>query len=223
MFKLGLRELVLVVLEDFCVCFDVVVCEGVGSLVEINLCANDVANMGFVRVANLFVLLVGDIDRGGVFGVFYGTVGLLELVDQVLIVGFVINKFRGDFVIFVFGFEMLCELIGRLMFGVLLWFDGLFIDVEDLLAIQDHFGGTLDVVVIWLCWMSNFIDVDAFVVEFGVLVCYMRSFVDVECVDFVVLFGMKVMVEDLWWLRDDGFDRVLQVCCGLILGVCGGY
>jgi adenosylcobyric acid synthase len=221
--KPRLREPVLAALDDLRSRFDVVVCEGAGSPAEINLRANDLANMGLARAAGLPVLLVGDIDRGGVFGALYGTVALLEPDDQALIGGFLINKFRGDPAILAPGLEQLRALTGRPTLGVLPWLDGPFIDAEDSLAIQDHPGGTLDVVVIRLRWMSNFTDVDALAAEPGVSVRYTRSPADVERADLVVLPGTKATVEDLERLRADGLDRALRERRGPILGVCGGY
>ena len=104
--------------------FDVVVCEGAGSPAEINLRANDLANMGLARAADIPVVLVGDIDRGGVFPSLYGTLALLEPADQRLIAGFVINKFRGDPGILAPGLDTLEALTGRTTYAVLPWLDG---------------------------------------------------------------------------------------------------
>jgi adenosylcobyric acid synthase len=205
--------------------FDVVVCEGAGSPAEINLRANDLANMGLATAAGVPVLLVGDIDRGGVFPALYGTVALLEPDDQALIAGFVINKFRGDPGILQPGLDQLHGLTGRPTLGVLPWLDGPFIDAEDSLALNTHrtTTGTLDVVVIRLRWMSNFTDVDALAAEPGVSVRYSRNPADVERADLVVIPGTKATVEDLRRLRNDGLDHALQQRKGPILGICGGY
>ena len=127
--------------------------------------------MGLARAADLPVLLVGDIDRGGVFASLLGTLALLEPEDQALIAGFVINKFRGDPSILAPGLEQLAALTGRPTLGVLPWLDGPFIDAEDSLALRSARAdarGTLDVAVIRLRWMSNFTDVDALAAEPGV-------------------------------------------------------
>src|SRR3954468_13686896 len=220
-----LREAVLDALADLRARYDVVVCEGAGSPAEINLRAGDLANMGLARAAELPVLLVGDIDRGGVFASLYGSLALLEPDDQALIAGFLINKFRGDESILAPGLVQLRELTGRPTFGVLPWLDGPFIDAEDSLALRapQHDGGTLDVAVIRLRWMSNFTDVDALAAEPGVSVRYTRSAADVERADLVVLPGTKATVEDLHRLREDGLDRALKARRGPILGICGGY
>jgi adenosylcobyric acid synthase len=167
--------------------------------------------------------VVGDIDRGGVFASLYGTLALLEPDDQALVAGFLINKFRGDPAILAPGLDQLRELTGRPTLGVLPWLDGRLIDAEDSLGVQDAPGGTLDVAVIRLRWMSNFTDVDALAAEPGVSVRYTRSPADVERADLVVLPGTKATVEDLQRLRADGLDRALKARRGPILGVCGGY
>jgi adenosylcobyric acid synthase len=223
--KAQLKQPVLDAFNDLRSRFDVVVCEGAGSPAEINLRANDLANMGLARAANLPVVLVGDIDRGGVFPALYGTVALLEPEDQHHIAGFLINKFRGDPSILQPGLDMLDTLTGRPTLGVLPFLEGPFVDAEDSLAIQSHHPttGTLDVVVIRLRWMSNFTDVDALAAEPGVSVRYSRNPADVERADLVVLPGTKATVEDLKRLRNDGLDAALQHRTKPILGICGGY
>src|SRR5260370_27874530 len=116
--------------------FDVVICEGAGSPAEINLRATDVANMGLARGAGLPVVVVGDIDRGGVFAAMFGTLALLSPADQALIAGFVINKFRGAPELLDSGLTMLRELTGRPVYGVLPWRNGLELDAEDSLALS---------------------------------------------------------------------------------------
>src|SRR3954466_8793032 len=220
-----LREAVLDALADLRARYDVVVCEGAGSPAEINLRAGDLANMGLARAANLPVVLVGDIDRGGVFASLYGTLALLDPDDQALIAGFLINKFRGDESILAPGLEQLRALTGRPTFGVLPWLDGPFIDAEDSLALRggEAHAGTLDVAVIRLRWMSNFTDVDALAAEPGVSVRYTRSAADVARADLVGLPGTKATVEDLNGSREAGLDRALQEREGPTLGICGGY
>ena len=115
--------------------YDVVICEGAGSPAEINLRDTDVANMGLARAAGLPVIVVGDIDRGGVFAAMYGTLALLSPADQALISGFVINKFRGAPELLDSGLAMLRRLTGRPVYGVLPWREGLWLDVEDSLSL----------------------------------------------------------------------------------------
>src|ERR1035437_4351474 len=118
--------------------FDVVICEGAGSPAEINLRDTDIANMGLARAANLPVMVVGDIDRGGVFAALYGTLALLEPADQALVSGFIINKFRGDPGLLAPGLRMLTGLTGRPVLGVLPWRGGLWLDAEDSLSLATH-------------------------------------------------------------------------------------
>jgi len=227
-----LRPIVAGALGDLRTRYDVVVCEGAGSPAEINLRAADLTNMGLARAADLPVILVGDIDRGGVFASLLGTVAALEPADQRHIAGFVINKFRGDHTILAPGLEQITRLTGRPTLGVLPYVEGLGIDAEDSLAIEtprrDVAGatGALDVAVVRLRWMSNFTDLDALAREPGVRVRYTRSAVDVARADLVVVPGTKATVEDLARLRADGLDAALAARAAAgdpILGVCGGY
>jgi adenosylcobyric acid synthase len=204
------------------------VCEGAGSPAEINLRAADLANMGLARAAGLPVVLVGDIDRGGVFASLLGTLVALAPEDQRHVAGFVINTFRGDDKILAPGLEQITRMTGRPVLGVLPFAEGLGVDAEDSLAIAAHVpgDGTLDVAVLRLRWMSNFTDVDALAREPGVRVRFTRSAVDVARADLVVVPGTKATVEDLAALRADGLDAALAARAaagGPILGICGGY
>src|SRR3954462_11732343 len=183
--------------------------------------------MGLARAADLPVVLVGDIDRGGVFASLYGTLALLDPEDQALIAGFLINKFRGDESILAPGLVQLRELTGRPTFGVLPWLEGRFVDAEYSLDVgTETERGTLDVVVIRLRWMSHFTAVAALASDPGVSVRYSRSPADIERADLVVIPGTKATVEDLQRLRDAGLDRALRERAargGPIPGICGGY
>jgi adenosylcobyric acid synthase len=207
--------------------FDVVVCEGAGSPAEINLRDGDLVNLGLAREAGLPVIVVADIDRGGVFASLVGTLALLDAGDQAHVAGFVINRFRGDRSILEPGLERLEELTGRPVLGVLPYIDGLWMDAEDSLALERApagDGGTLDVAVIRLRWISNFTDADALAAEPGVRVRFTRSPADVERADLVVIPGTKATVEDLERLDGLGPALVARAAAGgPILGVCGGY
>jgi len=227
-----LRPIVAAALVDLRERYDVVVCEGAGSPAEINLRAADLTNMGLARAANLPVLLVGDIDRGGVFASLLGTVAALEPADQRHVAGFLINKFRGDESILAPGLEQVTALTGRPVLGVLPFVEERFVDAEDSLAVAaapvDVGGasGSLDVAVVRLRWMSNFTDLDALAREPGVRVRFTRSPVDIARADLVVLPGTKATVEDLARLRADGLDSALVARAQAgdpILGICGGY
>src|SRR3954462_13849654 len=131
-----LRDAVLDALADLRARYDVVVCEGAGSPAEINLRAGDLANMGLARAGDIPVVLVGDIDRGGVFAALYGTLALLSPADQALVAGFLVNKFRGDPAILGPGLDQLSALTGRPFLGVLPWLPGIAVDAEDSLALD---------------------------------------------------------------------------------------
>ncbi len=232
--KPSLRVPVLDALAELRERFDVVVCEGAGSPAEINLREDDFANMGLAREADLPVVIVGDIDRGGVFASLYGTLALLDVDDQALIAGFVINKFRGDRAILAPGVRQIQSLTGRPVYGVVPWVENLWLEVEDSLALEAQRpegppasgGETLEVAVVRLRWMSNFTDVDALACEPGVSVRFTRSCADVERADVVLVPGTKATVEDLERLRASGLDRALIARARRgdpILGVCGGY
>ncbi len=159
---------------------------------------------------------------------------MLDPADQALIAGFLVNKFRGDPSILAPGLDRLTELTGRPVLGVLPWRRGLWLDVEDSLALEapreqgrPPVGrDALDVCVVRLRWMSNFTDVDALACEPGVTVRFSRSPADIERADLVIVPGTKATVEDLGRLRADGLDRALAQRAGAgapILGVCGGY
>jgi adenosylcobyric acid synthase len=230
--KAGLRPVVAAALADLRGRHDVVVCEGAGSPAEINLRDDDLANMALARDAGLPVVLVADIDRGGVFASLYGTLALLEPADQALVAGFVINKFRGDPAVLAPGLRQIEARTGRPVLGVVPYVEDLWMDAEDSLSLeaqrpeQPGGAGTLDVAVVRLRWMSNFTDADALTIEPGVRVRFTRSAADVERADLVVVPGTKATVEDLERLREIGLDRALAERARAnapILGICGGY
>jgi len=229
--KHELRPIVANALADLRARYDVVICEGAGSPAEINLRAHDLTNMGLARAAELPVILVGDIDRGGVFASLIGTLVALAPEDQRQIAGFVINKFRGDHAILAPGLTQIADLTGRPTLGVLPFEENMTLDAEDSMAIDqprtDLAGrGTLDVAVIRLRWMSNFTDLDALSREPGVRVRFTYSAVDIARADLVVLPGTKATVEDLGRLRAAGLDQALKARAAKqdpILGICGGY
>ncbi|HTS96429.1 MAG TPA: cobyric acid synthase [Streptosporangiaceae bacterium] len=214
--------------------YDVVVCEGAGSPAEINLRATDIANMGLARAAGLPVIVVGDIDRGGVFASLYGTLALLEPEDQALVAGFVINKFRGDRDLLEPGIRMLTSLTGRGAFGTLPWTEGPWLDAEDSLALDSMRApgappagaDVLRVSVVRLPRISNFTDIDALAVEPGVLVRFAAGPAELADADLVVLPGTRATVADLAWLRGNGMAEVITARAAKgqpVLGICGGY
>jgi adenosylcobyric acid synthase len=209
--------------------FDVVVAEGAGSPTEINLRASDFVNMGLARHAGLPTVVVGDIDRGGVFAAMYGTVALLEPADQALVAGFVVNKFRGDLGLLTPGLDQLEGLTGRRVYGVLPWHPGLWLDSEDALDVGARRSATTTarrVVVVRLPRISNFTDVDAIGLEPDVDLVFASDPRDLADADLVVLPGTRSTISDLDWLRSRGLDRAIAAHVGrggLLLGICGGF
>jgi len=213
--------------------YDVVICEGAGSPAEINLRDTDVANMGLARAAGLPVIVVGDIDRGGVFAAMFGTLALLPPADQALIAGFVINKFRGAPELLDSGLSLLRELTGRPVYGVLPWREGLWLDAEDSLALTQNthhdpfwIKDLLRVAVVKLPRISNFTDADALAAEPGVMVRFTDRPAELADADLVVLPGSRATVADLAWLRERGLADVItdRARAGRpVLGICGGY
>jgi adenosylcobyric acid synthase len=214
--------------------FDVVVCEGAGSPAEINLRHRDITNMGLARAAGLPVLVIGDIDRGGVFAALHGTVALLSAPDQALVSGFVINKFRGDDALLRPGLEMIHRLTGRPVLGTLPYLTGLWLDVEDSLDLEKDRGparaplgsDVLQVVVPRLPRLSNVTDIDALAAEPGVVVRLVHHGAEVRGADLVLLPGTRATATDLAWLRSSGLaDAVVaHARAGRpVLGVCGGH
>jgi adenosylcobyric acid synthase len=214
--------------------FDAVICEGAGSPAEINLRATDLANMGLARAAGLPVILVGDIDRGGLLAHLYGTVAVLEPEDQRLISGFVVNKFRGDAALLAPGLAQLQELTGRPTYGVIPYADGLWLDTEDSLSVHGSLGvpqpprgpDWLRVAAIRLPRISNSTDVEALACEPGVLVRWVTDPADLADADVVVLPGSKATVSDLAWLRERGLADGVTAHAAMgkpVLGICGGF
>jgi adenosylcobyric acid synthase len=216
--------------------FDAVICEGAGSPAEINLRATDLANMGLARAADLPVVVVGDIDRGGLLAHLFGTVAVLAPDDQALIAGFVVNKFRGDPALLAPGLTQLEHLTGRPTYGVIPFDDGFWLDTEDSVSVQAHrvvgrpqppVGEQwLRVAAIRLPRISNSTDVEALACEPGVLVRWVTDPADLPDADVVVIPGSKATVADLNWLRDRGLaDGVTAHARSgrAVLGICGGF
>ncbi|MGZ5369113.1 MAG: cobyric acid synthase [Aeromicrobium sp.] len=216
--------------DDLHARYDVVICEGAGSPTEINLRADDYVNMGLARHADIPTIVVGDIDRGGVFAAMHGTVALLEAGDQRLIAGFVVNKFRGDQVLLRPGLDSLEKLSGRPVYGVLPWSPDLWLDSEDALDLEGRRApsdtAALKVAVIRFPRISNFTDVDALGIEPGVDVVFSSDPRALGDADVIVLPGTRATISDLAWMRSRGLDRavVAHAAAGRpVLGICGGF
>ena len=215
--------------DDLAARYDVVVAEGAGSPAEINLRAGDYVNMGLARHGSLPTVVVGDIDRGGVFAALLGTVALLSPEDQALVAGFVMNKFRGDLGLLSPGLEMLARATGRRTFGVLPWDPSLWLDSEDALDLDGRRAAgdaaAKRVAVVRLPRISNFTDLDALGLEPSLDVVFVSSPRDLADADLVVLPGTRATISDLAWLRSRRLDRAILAHAAAgrpVLGICGG-
>jgi adenosylcobyric acid synthase len=220
--------------DDLAARFDVVVAEGAGSPAEINLRSGDYVNMGLARHAGLPTVVVGDIDRGGVFAAMFGTVALLSPADQALIAGFAVNKFRGDPALLAPGLRSLEKLTGRRVYGVLPWDPGLWLDSEDALDLEGRRspdgagtgGAAFRVAVVRLPRISNFTDIDALGLEPDLDVVFASGPRDLADADLVVLPGTRSTIADLAWLRSRGLDQAVAGHARRgrpLLGICGGF
>jgi adenosylcobyric acid synthase len=215
--------------DDLASRYDVVISEGAGSPTEINLRQSDYVNLGLARHINAPVVVVGDIDRGGVFASMFGTVALLDAADQALISGFLVNKFRGDVSLLQPGIDMLTSVTGRPAYGVLPWLPELWLDSEDALDIPVRRSSPADlltIAVVRFPRISNFTDLDALAAEPTNSVFFTTSAAEIRDADLVVLPGSRATVSDLEWLRAHGLaDAVAaRFAAGRpVLGICGGY
>ena len=208
--------------------YDIIVMEGAGSPAEINLKENDIVNMGMAKLVNSPVLLVGDIDRGGVFASIAGTLMLLDEDERKMIKGTIINKFRGDVNILKPGLDMIEEITKTPVVGVVPYME-LDIDDEDSLSERFNNKGTVDLIdiaVIKLPRISNFTDFNTFEYIPGVSLRYVKSVRELKDPDMIILPGTKNTMEDLKWLRESGLETQIlkQAAKGkVIFGICGGY
>jgi adenosylcobyric acid synthase len=225
-------QLMAPVLDSFhrlAACCDIVLVEGAGSPAEVNLRAHDIANMGFACAAGVPVVLVGDIDRGGVIAQILGTQAVLDAKDAAMIRGFLINKFRGDVRLFDDGYDLIARRSGWRGLGVVPWFAGAYrLPAEDALDIADtrHRDG-LQIVCLQFPRIANFDDLDPLAAEPGVALTMLRAGeVLPGDADLVILPGSKATCADLAFLRAQGWDIDLAAHHrrgGRILGLCGGY
>lgn len=209
--------------------YQVVVVEGAGSPAEINLRANDIANMGFAEKADCPVIIIADIDKGGVFAHLVGTLELLSETEQQRVSGFVINKFRGDIALLQPGLDWLEERTGKPVIGVVPYLPGLHLDAEDAIAAEQILDAELPqlrVVVPVFPRISNHTDFDALRLHPQVDVHYVGPDGDKPAADLIILPGSKNVRRDLQWLRDNGWDQAISRHLrygGKIIGICGGY
>lgn len=204
--------------------YDIIVIEGAGSPAEINLKSDDIVNMGMARLADAPVLLVGDIDRGGVFAQLYGTVMLLDDDEKSRIKATVINKFRGDVKILQNGLDMIEDLTNVPVAGVVPY--GHF-DIDDEDSLSERFDkkevGLIDIAVIRFPRISNFTDFNVFECIDGVSVRYVKNTRELGNPDMIILPGSKNTISDLLWMRENGLEAAVKKTKCPIFGICGGY
>ncbi len=212
---------------------DLIIIEGAGSPAEINLADDEVVNMSIARYARAPVILVGDIDKGGVFASLYGTIALLD-GDANYIKAFIINKFRGDLSILQPGLDMIREKTGRPVLGVIPYLGDLGLHEEDGIPAERLWwpdnkkfpGQRIQIVVIRLRYISNFTDFDPFLYEPDVDLVYSLRDADIEHADLVIIPGSKNTVQDLLFLRESGIETSIKrtAAKGIpVIGICGGY
>ena len=206
---------------------DIIVLEGAGSPAELNLKADDIVNMGMAKLAKSPVVLVGDIDRGGVFAQLIGTVKLLEPSEQDMIKALIVNKFRGDKTIFRSGVEILEQRSGKPVAGVVPYVR-CDIEDEDSLSekLENKTAGLVDIAVIRLPRISNFTDMDVFSQYSGVSVRYVTKAEQLGQPDMIIIPGTKSTISDMKWLRESGLEAAIKKAASagvLIFGICGGY
>ncbi|OCX65981.1 cobyric acid synthase CobQ [Thioclava sp. SK-1] len=209
--------------------YDLVVVEGAGSPAEINLRANDIANMGFAQAADIPVILTGDIDRGGVIAQIIGTQAVLDSADAALVAGFLVNKFRGDPSLFDDGYQMISQRTGWPGFGVIPWFDHAWrLPAEDALDLTSGPStGGVKIACLTLSRIANFDDLDPLKSDPGIDLVMVRAGEPIPAdARLVILPGSKSTRADLAYLRAQGWDIDLQAHYrrgGHVLGICGGY
>lgn len=208
--------------------YDIIVIEGAGSPAEINLKQEDIVNMGLAKMVDAPVLLVGDIDRGGVFAQLYGTIALLEEDERKRIKGTIVNKFRGDKAILEPGLKQLEELCGVPVAGVIPYTH---VDIDDEDSLSERFNRSnerklIDIAVIRLPRISNFTDFTPFERYENVSLRYVEKVADLHKPDMIFLPGTKSTIADLMWLRQSGLEVAIQKAAAAdtpVFGICGGY
>ena len=219
--------------------YQLILLEGAGSPAEINLREHDIVNMRMAHAADAACVLVGDIDRGGVFASLLGTLELLEPADRARIRGFIINKFRGDESLLRPGIAMIETRLGVQCLGVVPFLHDLGLDEEDGVALEDRASATrcwrnlesgsaraLRIGVIALPHMANFTDFDALALEPSISLAFLEAPEEMATADLLILPGTKQTLDDLSWLEQRGFDRELRRLAEIgipIAGICGGF
>jgi len=233
-YKSRLKEVVLSSYQRLAKEYDIIVMEGAGSCCEMNLKENDLVNLPMAKWANAPCILVGDIDRGGVFAQLIGSYDLMTPEERSMTMGFLINKFRGDPRLFESGIKIIEDKTGRPVLGVTPFYQDIHIDSEDSVAVQADKRGirsvgsdTLNIAVLRLPSISNFTDLEPLDREPDVVVNYLTGPKDLSAdYDALILPGTKNAMEDALWVRKSGWKKSVRRFAkggGTILGICGGY
>lgn len=206
--------------------FDLLLVEGAGSPAEINLRANDIANMGYAEQVDCPVIIIADIDKGGVFAHLVGTLALLSESEQARVKGFVINRFRGDISLLQGGLDWLEEYTGKPVLGVLPYLHDLALDAEDAVAIDNNVtDASINIAVLLLPHISNHTDFDALRLHPNINITYVRHTQAIPAVDLIIVPGSKNVLSDLAFLKNEGWDQQIKRHLrygGKVLGICGG-
>lgn len=209
--------------------YQMVIVEGAGSPAEINLREGDIANMGFAEAVDCPVILIADIDKGGVFAHIVGTLALLSQSEQKRVVGFVINRFRGDISLLQSGIDWLEQHTHKSVLAVLPYLDNLYLDAEDSLALshtKKKGASRFNIVIPMLPRMSNHTDFDPLLLHPQVCVQFSKNPMQCGAVDLIILPGSKSVIDDLHWLTAMGWDVFINHHLrynGKLLGICGGF
>lgn len=212
--------------------YDFIIVEGAGSPAEINLRENDIANMGFAEAVDCPVIIIADIDRGGVFAHLVGTLDLLSESEQQRVSGFVINRFRGDMSLLESGLEWLEQKTDKAVWGVIPYLQQFYLDAEDAITLQDTSKANqknaklFKIVIPVFSRISNHTDFDALQLHPGVEVCFVPPGSDFPAADLIILPGTKNVRQDLALLRDYSWDEALKKHLrygGKVIAICGGY
>ena len=206
--------------------FDLLLVEGAGSPAEINLRANDIANMGYAEQVDCPVIIIADIDKGGVFAHLVGTLALLSESEQARVKGFVINRFRGDISLLQGGLDWLEEYTGKPVLGVLPYLHDLALDAEDAVAIDNNVtDASINIAVLLVPHISNHTDFDALRLHPNINITYVRHTQAIPAVDLIIVPGSKNVLSDLAFLKNEGWDQQIKRHLrygGKVLGICGG-
>ncbi len=207
--------------------YQMVVVEGAGSPAEINLRDRDIANMGFAEMVDCPVILIADIDRGGVFAHLVGTLELLSESERARVIGFVINRFRGDIGLLQSGLEWLEQKTGKPVLGVIPYLQGIYLDAEDALTTNAcKVNAKLRVAVLALPRISNHTDVDPLRLHPQVDFCWVGPRQAISGCDLLIIPGSKNVRADLQFLREQGWDEQIKTHLrygGRVMGICGGF